>query len=473
MHLPESFITQMKGLLKEEYPAFEQSIVQEQSVSIRYNPAKMETEATLSQPLEQVPWSTCGYYLKERPSFTFDPLLHAGVYYVQEASSMFLEQIIRQYVHQSVRYLDLCAAPGGKTTLAIASLPAGSLIVCNEIERKRCHILAENIAKWGSPYSVVMNNCASDFSDMTHYFDVILTDVPCSGEGMFRKDEQAIAEWSEVNVSNCVARQQEILQHIWPALRPGGLLIYSTCTYNIEEDEKMLEYICHELGATVLPVHTETEWGIHQALYGDNPVYRFMPHSTKGEGLFMAVLRKNEAQESDDRLSLLREFRKKERKKSAKSSPSGLPFPNAVKNWVRNPESFHFELVGDRLMAYPTEYADDMNMLATRLNPLQSGLLLGNMKGKDVIPAHSLALSVSFNRDAFPSVEVDFETAVAYLRREAIVLPEDTTKGFVLITYRHYPLGWVKNIGSRSNNLYPQEWRIRSGFLPQERWCAL
>ena len=468
MQLPESFITRMKALLGEEYPAFEQALQKEQSVSIRYNPLKTD----FTPEAERVPWSSQGYYLKERPAFTFDPLFHAGMYYVQEASSMFLEQVLRQYVNEPVRYLDLCAAPGGKTTLAIASLPAGSLVVGNEIERKRCHILAENIQKWGSPRSMVMNNRAEDYGALTHYFDVILTDVPCSGEGMFRKDPQAIAEWSESNVLNCASRQKTIMDAIWSALRPGGLLVYSTCTYNTEENEEMLQYICSELGAEVLPVAVDPAWGIHPALTGKNPVYRFMPHTTRGEGLFMAVLRKNEEEEIE-RNKLIRDFLKKGQKKGAKGGAKEVAFPAHVKSWVCQPEQYQFEVKGDKLIAYPKAYADEMKMLSASLHPLVEGVVLGSLKGKDVIPDHALALSTALNREAFEVAEVDRETALSYLRRESVTLDPSIPKGFVLLTFQNHPLGWVKHLGNRSNNLYPQEWRIRSGYSPEEEWSAL
>ncbi|MEG1587051.1 MAG: rRNA cytosine-C5-methyltransferase [Bacteroidales bacterium] len=469
MQLPESFISRMKALLGDEYPAFEQALQKEQSVSIRYNPAKTD----FLPETERVPWTSLGYYLRERPAFTFDPLFHAGTYYVQEASSMFLEQVIRRYVSSAVRYLDLCAAPGGKTTLAVSALPQGSLVIGNEIERKRCHILAENITKWGSPYSMVMNNQAADYTGLTHYFDVILTDVPCSGEGMFRKDPQAISEWSEANVLNCAARQKEILEDIWPALCPGGLLIYSTCTYNTEENEEMLAYICRELGAEVLPVEIDPAWGIHPALTGENPVYRFMPHTTRGEGLFMAVLRKNEGDEAEGRSRLIRDFQKKSQKKGAKGGSKEIPFPKEVKEWVKNPDLYVFEVKGDKLLAYPKQYAEEMKMLAAQLRPLTEGILLGTIKGKDVIPEHALAVSTALNRDAFEVVEVDRNTALTYLRRESVTLSADIPKGFVLLTFQNHPLGWVKHLGNRSNNLYPQEWRIRSGYSPEEEWSAL
>ena len=289
IELPAPFIERTRRLLGADYDSFAAALDSESPVSLRLNPGKSRPTEVLG---EAVPWSAQGYYLPERPAFTFDPCFHAGAYYVQEASSMFLGRVIAQYIKTPVRYLDLCAAPGGKSTDAIASLPAGSLVVSNEVIPNRAYILAENIVKWGSPYSIVTRNEAADFARLESYFDVIATDVPCSGEGMFRKDPAAIAEWSPAGVARCADRQRQILDDVWPALRPGGLLIYSTCTYNTEENEEMVLYLMNRLGATPLTVDTDPTWGIAPALMPSVTAYRFMPHLTRGEGLFLAVLQK-------------------------------------------------------------------------------------------------------------------------------------------------------------------------------------
>ena len=460
----------MQALLGDEYDAFARALEADQAVSLRYNPLKTSFAPADAEAM-RVPWASRGYYLAERPAFTFDPLFHAGAYYVQEASSMFLEQALRQYVDGPVRYLDLCAAPGGKTTLAISALPEGSLVVGNEVDRKRANILAKNVAKWGSASTLVSNRRADSFTPLESFFDVILTDVPCSGEGMFRKDPRAVEEWSEANVANCAVRQREILQDIWPALRPGGLLIYSTCTYNTEENEEMLQWICRELGAEMLPLSIDPAWGIHAPLREGVSAYRFMPHTTRGEGLFMAVLRKaddGEAPADGDRL--VRDFARKRLKKGGKRE---MPFPKEATGWVINPETFRFEVEGDRLVAYPREHADELLMLADRLAPLSAGLTLGTVKGKDIVPDHQLALSAALRPDAFPRAEIDRETALSYLRREAIALPADLPKGYVVVCYEGHPLGFAKHLGNRSNNLYPQEWRIRSSYSPEEEWSAI
>ena len=261
---------------------------QDTPVSVRMNTAKWEH---VPAHRSAVPWSEQGYYLDGRPTFTFDPLFHAGCYYVQEASSMFVEQALRQYVTEPSVMLDLCAAPGGKSTLCRSVLPEGSLLVANEVMRNRSQVLAENLVKWGHPEVIVTNNDPADFTSLENTFDVMLTDVPCSGEGMFRKDPVAVSEWSLENVDTCWQRQRRILRDIWPCLKPGGLLIYSTCTYNREENEDNVAWIAETLGAEVLPLEVPEEWHITGNLTGNAfPVYRFLPHRMQGEGLFLAVL---------------------------------------------------------------------------------------------------------------------------------------------------------------------------------------
>lgn len=386
MQLPADFITQMERMMAPElWHVLREGLAQEPSVSIRINPSKIdlkEWEVVLSDGV--VPWCEYGFYLTHRPPFTFDPLLHAGAYYVQESSSMFLHQVLRQYVTEPVVMLDLCAAPGGKSTLARSVLPEGSRLVSNEPIRGRAQVLEENVTKWGYPDHIVTNRYPKDFRKSKQQFDVILTDVPCSGEGMFRKDEGAIAEWSLQKVEQCQRLQREIVSDAWECLAPGGLLIYSTCTFNTLENEENIKWILENFDAEVLPVHTEVEWNIQGSILPDfiAPIYRFIPGLTRGEGLFMAVLRKG-----------------------GKASP--------------HPSPFH---------PYPSP-----------LNPPPS---------------------------TFNPIEIDYPTALRYLRREAIVLPPDAPLGIVTVSYQGIPLGQCKNIGSRANNLYPKEWRIKSTHTP-------
>ena len=463
MNLPQSFVERTRQLLgDEQYPLFEQALGTEVPVSIRPNRMK----CNLPVAGEPVPWAPSGIYLEKRPTFTFDPLFHAGCYYVQEASSMFVKRVLREYVQEPVVMLDLCAAPGGKSTLCRSALPEGSLLVANEVMRNRSQILAENLMKWGHPEVVVTNNDPADFTDLTHLFDVILTDVPCSGEGMFRKDQVAVDEWSLENVDICWQRQRRILSDIWPALKPGGLLIYSTCTFNREEDEDNVAWIARELGADMLEVPVEEAWGITGNLIGDSfPVYRFLPHKVKGEGFFLAVLRKHagEVETVEPRAE-----KKKKGGKDVKGKAPQLSVPKEAKDWLQIPGDYQLTINGTNVQAFPKSHETVYTLLQQYVKVIHAGITLGEMKGKDLIPHHSLAMSTALANDAFPKAEVTYEQAIAYLRKESLVLDAGIPRGYVLLTYQNIPLGFMKNIGNRANNLYPQEWRIRSGYLPEE-----
>ena len=455
MALPIDFITRTRALLGDEYEKLEAALQADVPVSIRINQEK-GTKAPETSP---VGWSKTGYYLPERLSFTFDPLFHAGAYYVQEASSMFLEQAIRNFVTEPVRCLDLCAAPGGKSTHLLSTLPEGSLLVSNEVIRSRSNILAENITKWGNPNNIVINNDPEEIGRLTHLFDVIVTDVPCSGEGMFRKDTDSTGEWSVANVNLCAARQRRIIHDIWDALKPGGLLIYSTCTYNTEEDEDNIHYIIEELGAEALTIPLKEEWQITGALRHDHPVYRFFPHKTKGEGFFLAALRKAPGETEEIRP------RNKSKKERGKAAPV---LPSVVNDWIEEAGKFRFELINDTIQAIPSAHQETWQLIAGQCRIVTAGIRVGEIKGKDILPAHSLAMSTSLNREAFTTVEINWEDAVKYLKKEVLLLPEETKKGYVLVCYNGFPLGFVKHLGNRANNLYPQEWRIRSGYLPDK-----
>ena len=462
MNLPSAFIERTRRLLGEAaYFQFETALQTEVPVSIRPNFSKCSRPVTG----EVIPWAPSGVYLPVRPTFTFDPLFHAGCYYVQEASSMFVERVLRTYVQQPVVMLDLCAAPGGKSTLSRSVLPEGSLLVANEVMRNRSQILSENLQKWGHPDVVVTNSDPSEFTSLTHLFDVILTDVPCSGEGMFRKDEVAVEEWSVENVDLCWKRQRRILTDIWSALKPGGLLIYSTCTFNTEENEENVAWIANELGAEVLSVPIEESWCITGNLAGkDFPVYRFLPHRTKGEGLFLAVLRKDEA--PVERVKLRSE--KKKKGKETKGKTVQLTVPKEVKSWLTDADAYDWTVQDTNVEAFTKRYQEELALLKQTVKVIHSGVTVAELKGKDVIPQHSLALSTACSQKSFQQVELSFQQAVAYLRKEGLILDPSVPRGYVLVCYQQVPLGFVKNIGNRANNLYPQEWRIRSGYLPEK-----
>lgn len=475
--------------------------------------AQHESALPLAAP---VPWCRKGYYLAHRPLFTLDPLFHAGAYYVQEASSMFLEQVLKRYLpDHPVAMLDLCAAPGGKSTHARSLLPEGSLLVSNEVMRNRAQILAENITKWGNADVVVTQSDPADFASLEETFDIMLTDVPCSGEGMFRKDEGAISDWSVENVELCRQRQRRILGDAWPCLKPGGLLIYSTCTYNTDENEENVRWICQTLGAEVLPVEVLPEWQITGNLLADSdfPVYRFLPHRTRGEGLFMAVMRKHdelpltvsdsftcqndgnrwmqmEIEIGDDKKEGVsaegsrdqeRGNRKGKSGKAARLGKSGKPFKSGkpessrkgegisreqdklLRSWLADrAEEYLLMPQGERILAFPARWEPLLQRLKERLYILQAGVAVAEVKGRDWVPCHALAMCTLLRRGAFTEEELPLEQALAYLRKEALQLSSDTPRGFVLLTYRQRPLGFVKNLGTRANNLYPQEWRIRT-----------
>ena len=414
MALPIDFITRTRALLGNEFDSFEAALQADVPVSIRINEKKGTPIPAADIPNNRVAWCDTGYYLPERLSFTFDPLFHAGAYYVQEASSMFLEQVIRSHVKTPVRCLDLCAAPGGKSTHLAACLPEGSLLVSNEVIRSRSHILAENIAKWGNPNCIVTNNDPKEIGCLTHFFDVIIADVPCSGEGMFRKDTDSTGEWSIANVELCAGRGRRIIHDVWNALKPGGLLIYSTCTYNTEEDEENIHYITEELGAEALPIPIKDEWQITGPLKYNHPVYRFFPHKTKGEGFFLAALRKADGETEEIR------FKNKNKKEKGKTAPA---IPKAVKSFLSDTSSFSPEWSGSILRMLPESVRGAYPLLREHLRILSAGICIGEAKGKDFIPAEELALSTALRPDAFPVADLDWDDAIRYLKKKPCSYP--------------------------------------------------
>lgn len=305
--LPIDFTDMARRTMGEErFDSYLKAFETDAPVSIRLNPEKAKE---LTADGERVPWCRNAYYLPQRPNFTYDPLLHAGCYYVQEAGSMFLDTVMQQWVSDApVVMIDFCAAPGGKSLLARTALAAGSVLFSNEPMRNRANILAENVEKWGYADHFVTNNFPRDYRRAKMIADVVLCDVPCSGEGMFRKDEATIREWSMQNVEKCARLQREIVADAWSCLADGGLFIYSTCTFNTHEDEENIQWMMDELGAEVLPVKVDAAWNITGSLLDgfSQPVYRFIPGISKGEGLFLCVLRKGGAWQQGHSLKSLR-----------------------------------------------------------------------------------------------------------------------------------------------------------------------
>lgn len=471
MTLPEDFVKYTQGLMGDRlWQTLETGLAGEPPVSVRINPFKcFHDAADMAVADGAVPWCANGYYLKRRLNFTFDPLMHAGVYYVQDASSMFLERVLQRYVvGKPVRALDLCAAPGGKSTLARSVLPEGSLLFCNEPVRGRAMVLAENVQKFGHEGVVVTNNFPADYGRSGLTFDVVVADVPCSGEGMFRKDEGARGEWSLQNVVKCSRLQRSIIRDVWCCLRPGGIMVYSTCTFNAAENEQNVRFIADELGADILPVDIEPSWGIMGSLLDGfaAPVYRFLPGLARGEGLFMAVLRKHGegAVESEGK-------EKKGKDKNGGNVRRGASLP-AVAGWLDRCDDYKIHLCDGTYRAVPRLWNDVYEVAEKRLRVIHAGITVGEVRGKDVFPAQSLLLSRAFRKEAFPCVDLEHPAALAFLRKEAVPLPGGTPRGPVVMTYKGVPVGFEKNIGNRANNLYPAEWKIKSSHTPDED-CGL
>lgn len=457
MSLPKLFIDEINSYGADCLSGLAETLVStDPEVSVRVNRSK---SAVAAPGLDPVSWCETGFYLAGRPRFTFDPAMHQGLYYVQDASSMAITASIGRIAElesgRALKYLDACAAPGGKTTAAIASLPPGSTVVANEYDYRRAAILAENVAKWGAPAVMVTRGDTARFSMLRDCFDVIAADVPCSGEGMMRKDGEAVDQWSPSLVAECVMRQREIVDNLWPALRPGGYLIYSTCTFNRRENEEMVDYICRELGGETIDTGLCEFDGVSSAIGSEHHCCRFIPGRVRGEGLFLSVIRKD-----GDKMTA--------GPKSAKKPVTTFSRPPREADKAASWLDGDFELVmhGDRISALPSDMAKWMQTVGSWLDVITVGVPVATLKGRDLIPSQELALSAALRKDAFPMAEVDYAVALAYLRREAVSV--EAPRGFVLLSWGGRPLGFVKNLGNRANNLYPAQWRILSSDVPDE-----
>jgi 16S rRNA C967 or C1407 C5-methylase (RsmB/RsmF family)/NOL1/NOP2/fmu family ribosome biogenesis protein len=494
MNLPTEHLSNLKQSLGGEFDAFAKANEEKAPVSIRVNSAKSSFgSAQYDKHLDsrdfvrwsvaeddKVSWCDTGYYLSERPSFTHDPLFHAGYYYVQEASSQFLSHVAKTVFPKDVplKVLDLCAAPGGKSTLLASELNDDSLLVSNEVIRTRSHILAENIAKWGKANCIVTNNDPEQFEKLRGFFDVIVVDAPCSGEGLFRRDPELTSEWSEDNVELCSARQKRIVMDIWPSLKNGGLLVYSTCTFNTKENEENLAWLKSQVSFGSVRLNVPEEWNIVTSSFGSAQYdtylkqtpgsglgnvsdraeprgdgeetifsYRFYPHRLKGEGFFISVLRKTEEQASSTH------------KEKTLFPPAPSKERNEVSGWLKNPELFDFIRRGDHIIAIPKQHTDAVHRLSRTLNCVQYGIPVADA-GKGMKPLHELALSVHLNKDAFHQTALTKEEALKFLAKEDFKV-NDSHKGISLMMFEGVPLGWMNLLGNRANNLYPKEWRIR------------
>lgn len=422
---PAEFVNDLRESLgPERAERIVAALAEEPEVSVRVNPFKLKAEALRGHfgPLAGagVPWAPEeGLYLHARPSFTLDPLFHAGAYYVQEASSMYAGALFDRAVAEldrrtGLRVLDLCAAPGGKTTQLLSHLDGSSLLVANEVVPARATVLAENVARWGCPNAVVTSADPSAFTPLRGFFDVAVVDAPCSGEGMFRKDERAVAEWSPDTVRLCAARQRRILGDVWPALAPGGFLIYSTCTFNRQEDEDNVAWLCETLGAECLEMR------------------HFYPGEDRGEGFFAALVRK------------------------AGTYVAGPAVSGELQAIER----------GSLIKVFPAAFARDLARLEKALKVIASGTAVATRKGHDLVPEADFALMIPDVRSAslrdlsFESVGISREDALKFLSRAPLVLP-DAPRGYLLLTYEGLGLGFVKNLGTRTNSLLPASRRIR------------
>ena len=455
MQLPEKFVERMtRELGREEAMALCEALATEPTTSVRLNPLKMTSPKWKAQ---QVGWSKWGYLLDVRPSFTLDPYFHAGAYYVQEASSQFAGYIMLQALGgeqecEGKSILDMCAAPGGKSTHYATLVGESGLVVANEINRSRAAVLADNARKWGIGNMVVTCNDSSRFRELEGWFDAVAVDAPCSGEGMFRKLDEAQEQWSEANVAMCAERQWEIFQNAFEALKPGGVMLYSTCTFNRTEDEDILERAMELYGEEfeqVDEISVGEDWGVVVGQVGAFRTYRFFPHKLSGEGMFMAVARKAGNGAKRRQIKSRRQIITAVDKRSAEE----------LGRWVREPERVKFFAAGEMLYGCRKEHYGDIETLSGVLSVIYSGVAMGQIfKGK-LKPDAALALYVGLNREAVANCDVDEENALRFLRKQDIAA-ELCAEGVNLIKYQGQTLGFVKRIGARVNNMYPNALRI-------------
>ncbi len=449
--LPIAFTERMrKQLGAEEAESLFAALDSVSPVAVRLNPAKCGEEGVWSSG-EAIAWSKNGRKLKERPSFTLDTAFHAGAYYVQEAASQFIDYIIAGEELQGKRVLDMCSAPGGKTTIYSTAVGEEGLVVANEYVRSRANVLADNVRKWGMGNVLVTNNAPEHIAQFEGWFDMVAVDAPCSGEGMFRKEEVAREDWSEEAVKMCAARQLSIVREAWQSLRDGGLFIYSTCTFNEDEDEGLLRAFIEEAGDVFEPsqkVEIDDAWGIVKGEVGAFQTFRFFPHKTDSEGLFVAIARKTESttqRTPKARKRVMQEVDKNARKELAK--------------WLQHPDNYTFAMVADTIYAYPSVQFKAVQALSEGLTAIYSGVAMGQIfKGK-LKPDWALSQYIGFERTAVAVEEVDEERALDYLRKRDIAVG-DMAEGINLITHKGRALGFAKRVGARCNNLYPNSLKI-------------
>ncbi|MES2726004.1 MAG: methyltransferase domain-containing protein [Bacteroidota bacterium] len=440
--LPEAFISNMQQLLGNDYDAFHTGFFNEVQASVRLNTHKVSDAFTHE---ESVAWSPQGKLLTDKPSFIADPLFHAGAYYVQESSSQFLCHVMKQLLADKTnqRVLDLCAAPGAKSTLIASQLDENSLLVANEIIKSRVKVLEENIVRWGLPNVLVSHNDPADFAKTYQYFDIIAVDVPCSNEGMFKKNKTAIEEWTLNNVNICQARQRKIISNIYDALKPGGFLVYSTCTFNKQENEDNVLWMQSTLNLKSVPVQVDSTWPIEGFM---EHTYRFWPHKIKGEGMFLAVLQKPVDSAKEHRFPYTHKQDKK-----INSEEMAL--------YLNRLEDFDLSIEQDEIIAIQEKFAPEISYLNHVLNLKKRGITVGTLaKNGSLVPDHHLSQSILINKNV-PSVELSLTQAQQFLQKQNITVPSDQL-GWHLVTYNTLNLGWIKILANRVNNYLPNELRI-------------
>ncbi|TAG11366.1 MAG: RNA methyltransferase [Sphingobacteriia bacterium] len=449
MRLPNSLLETLEVIEGFDKPAFESVHTSgEQVSSIRLNPFK-KSAPHAALLYEAIPWCEQAFYLSERPSFTLDPLFHGGAYYVQEASSMFLQYLLRNILKEDIhqkKVLDLCAAPGGKSTL-LASLFSDGLVVANELIKSRAAVLVENACKWGLPNMIVTNNDPDHFKQLEGFFDVILVDAPCSGSGLFRKDPQAINEWSLQNVQHCSERQEKILSTILPCLKAGGILVYSTCSYSAAENEQVADWLVQNRQLKSINIPIPKAWNIVATQSPEQGAtgYRFYPHLLKGEGFYIAAFQKTSEVDS---------VRLKE---NILSKPSRSELEQ-LQSHINLTDPYQYFKQHDDIRIIPESQFISLQQLAKQLYIKKAGIALGALKGKDLIPSHEWAVSI-LAKEKYPQVNLSLHQSLQFLRRKEFGV-NDLPTGWTLACFEGLPLGWMKVLPNRINNYYPAEWRI-------------
>ncbi|MCU0394511.1 MAG: RsmB/NOP family class I SAM-dependent RNA methyltransferase [Chitinophagaceae bacterium] len=451
--LPLPLIEKLGTLPGLDLPAFEG--VHANSVaptSIRINPLKVDGIGNLFAQSKAVPWCDTGFYLPERPFFAHDPNWHGGAYYVQEASSMALHAVWQQVVpaaREPLRVLDLCAAPGGKSTHLLSLLRADDVLVSNEVISARVNILLENITRWGHHNSMVTQNDPADFSALEGLFDLVLVDAPCSGSGLFRREPQAMQEWSPEVVLQCSRRQQRILSDIWPALKEHGWLVYTTCSFSPEENEEMLDWMCSQFACEPVKLDLPESWHIQQVEAARSGAfgYRFYPHLLQGEGFFLSIMRKKDAAGHW-------------RPRVPAMNKMQIPVDALRNDWIADNHDLAYYRHKDTLYAMAPNALDLFRQLQPALHIRKAGVCLGEWQRNGLQPDHALAMSTLVH-PSMPRLVLSREEALQYLRRET-QLPASDRKGWQLASFEGLSLGWLKHLGNRINNYYPMEWRLRS-----------